>query len=49
MSHPDIEDLDRMVLLLSNKQGPDRLFIEAPKGSEHHDLAVCDSSILIAF
>jgi hypothetical protein len=40
MSHPNIEDLDRMVLLLSNKQGNDRLFIEVPNGSERHPLAL---------
>lgn len=33
MSHPDVEDLDKVVLLLSNKQGEERLFIEVPAGN----------------
>lgn len=33
MSHPDVEDLDKMVLVLSNKQGEVRRFIEVPGGN----------------
>jgi len=33
MSHPNVEDLDRMVLLLSNKLDEKRLFIEVPNGN----------------
>jgi len=40
ITRPDVEDLDKMVLLLSNKQGDDRMFIEVPKGSFLHPLAV---------
>ncbi|MCJ1387774.1 hypothetical protein MMC18_000617 [Xylographa bjoerkii] len=33
MSHPNVEALDRMVLLLSNKLGENRLFVEVLDGS----------------
>ncbi len=40
ITHRDVEVLDRMVLLLSNKQGDDRMFIEVPDGRSLYHLAV---------
>jgi hypothetical protein len=48
MSHPNDEDLDRMVLLFSNQQGTDRFFIEVPDGSRYHFHRMCIMDWLIA-
>ena len=40
VTHPNVEGLDKMVLLLSNKQGDDRMFVEVPGGSSLCSLAV---------
>ncbi len=40
ITHPDVEVLHRMVLLLSKKQGDDRMFIEVPDGRPLYPLAI---------
>ena len=46
ITRPDVEVLDKMVLLLSNKQADDRMFIEVPDGRFLYPLVfrVSDSS-----